>query len=221
MFASAFLCNLSIGKFTLYVQYIVFIVQLYCIYYLYYFLLRCSSDCFADIVQLYSAYYLYYCVLRVISDLCAAYFYYFSDMKKIPRVLVPLTQLVPATASCCPLTLKSQFLCSRSGRPTSTVNRPELPCNHFVHPTNQSFQAWPSKTFVNQLAKCCDPVPYFSSDFLILQSLFELTRQAPWDSTVIPQQITCTPNPFLNWHTKHYDPVQSFSSSYLPLQDIF
>ena len=142
-------------------------------------------------------------------------------MTQILRALVSLTQLVPATASCWPLTLKSQFLCSRSCRPPSTVNPHAMPCPHWVHPTNQSFQASPSKPFVNQLAKCCDPVPYFSLDYLTLQSIFGLTCQAPWASPVIPQQITCPSNPFFNWHTKHYDPVPSFSSSYLPPQAIF
>ena len=43
---------------------------------------------------------------------------------------------------------------------------------------------WPSKPFLNQHSKYCEPVPSFSSDYLPLQAIFEPTRQALWAKPV-------------------------------------
>ena len=104
----------------------------------------------------------------------------------------------------------------------------------------------PSKTFLNRHAKRYEPVPYFSSDYLLLQAIFEPTPQVLWSSPVITHQINCPSNIFWNSHAKHCEPVPSFfirlpappghfrtnmpsavrqyhrsSSYYLPLQAIF
>ena len=135
---------------------------------------------------------------------------------------------MPATASCRPPPLKSQWWLSRSGRRPSTINPPALPCTHRFHLTDQ---ACPSKTFFNQHAKCCEP-------YLPFQVIFEPTCQAKhcdpvlsflkilpspqshfWSntpsqsmcaSTVIPQHITGPYKWSLNQHAKRHEPFPSY-----------
>ena len=181
-------------------------------------------------------------VLRVSSYLCAAYLYYSAAMTQILRALAAPTQLVPDTAFCCPMSLKSQWWRSHSGRPPSTVDLPTLTCPHQVHPTGQAIQACPSKPFFNDQAKCCEP-------YLPSQSIFKPTCQAKtcdtslsflnrlpappryfqtdtpiqslWSSPVIPQHINCPSNTFSNQQAKRHEPVPYFSSDHLTLQAIF
>ena len=65
-----------------------------------------------------------------------------------------------------PLPLKSQWWCSWSARPPSTINLTAMTWPHWVHLTNQACQACLSNSFSNQHANSCEPVPYFLSDSL-------------------------------------------------------
>ena len=171
----------------------------------------------AAIVQLYNMYSIYYLAIRVISDLCAAYLYYYDDLKQTLQTLVALTQLVAATYYGRPLPLKSQGWLSCSAHLPSTVNPPALPCLHWVHPTNQDWQACPSKPFWNQHAKCCDPVQYFSSDYLPIIAIFQLTGQALWASTIYVIILPAPQSHFGNNTTSAVSQFRHSSSDYLPL----
>ena len=130
-------------------------------YYLYHLVLRCTSYLCAAILQLYRTYSLYYPVLCCSSDLCAAHFYYSASLKKTLRTLAETIQLVEATASLRPPSLKRQWWCSRSRRPPSTIDLPVLTYPHRVDPTDKSCKAFSYNPFLTQHAKFCEPVQYF------------------------------------------------------------
>ena len=52
--------------------------------------------------------------------------------------------------------------------------------------------------------------PHSSIEYLPLQAIFKPTRQALWDSPVIPHQINFPPKPFSNQRTKRCETLQSF-----------
>ena len=162
-------------------------------YYLYYFVPCFSSNLCVAIVQFYLTYSLYYPVLRVSSNLCAAYLFYLAALTQILNDLAAPTQLVPATASCGPPPLNIQWWHSCSGRPPSTIYLPALPCPHWVHTTDKSFQACPSKPLLNQNSKCCEP-------YLPLQAILEPTRQTKRCETV-PSLINILPAPPSHFRT--------------------
>ena len=127
-------------------------------------------------------------------------------------------KLVTATASRRPPPLNIQWWRSRSDRQTSTVNPAALLCPHWVHPTSQACQAYPSKPFFNQHNKFCDP-------YLPLQAIFWPTCQAK-PCEIVPSFFNRLPAP--PWHfrtdTPKLSPVRhsrNSSTYYLPLQAIF
>ena len=126
-----------------------------------------------------------------------------------------------ATASHLPLPLKSQWWCSCSVRQPSTIHPPPLPCPHRVQPTNHAFQTCPSKTFLNQHTKFCEPVLYFSSDYLPLQASFEPTLQVIWASTLFFIRLPAPPNHFLTYTPISVSQSHHSFSDYLTLQAIF
>ena len=67
---------------------------------------------------------------------------------------------------------------------------------HITCPTSAVIQSCifhhiicPSKPFLNRHAKRCEPVPYFSLDYLPLQAIVKPTRQTLWSIPVIPYNI--------------------------------
>ena len=129
---------------------------------------------------------------------------------------IGVRQPLPTTAPPQDPMLVLQFLLPALNHPSScTALSPSDP------PNQSSLPSLTLQAILNPHDKFYYPVPFFSSDYLPLQAIFEPKRQVLWSSPLIPRQITCPSKKFSNGHAKLCDPVLSFSSDYLPLQSIF
>ena len=114
---------------------------------------------------------------------------------------VPATHPQPLIRPHCPFPIISNW--------TIKPSKPAPPSYFLTNTPSDVSLTCHSKPFSNQQAK---PSPVrqscnSSTDYLLLQAILELTRQALWANPLIPHQITCPFMPFLNQNSKRRESV--------------